>query len=199
MDKLLAAHVKEPPPRFAKIGCGHVPPAVEAVVQLALSKYPNERQQSARELAEDVRPGARRGLLGGDRAGRAGSRRRRPTASRRRRRRRSPDPPADPFHVTHEFEAFMPERLAAAKLRGFVEDLGGRGAGERAGADPDAARRAGRAQTAPPSSGIFGWLPGRRARPTVARGQEPIEVELHMEKPDPSQSAAAASSSRSAR
>src|SRR5579872_629190 len=42
-EKLLEAHVKNSPPRFAKIGAKHVPPAVEAVVQLALSKYPNER------------------------------------------------------------------------------------------------------------------------------------------------------------
>ena len=34
-------------------------------------------------------------------------------------------------------------------------------------------------------SGIYGWFTARR--PSVPRGQEPIEVELHMEKPDPSQ------------
>jgi hypothetical protein len=35
-------------------------------------------------------------------------------------------------------------------------------------------------------SGILGWLAARR--PTVQRGQEPIELELQMEKPDPNQS-----------
>ena len=35
-------------------------------------------------------------------------------------------------------------------------------------------------------SGIFGWFAGLAA-PTVVRGQEPIEVELHMDKPHPTQ------------
>src|SRR4029079_12044385 len=52
MDKLLLAHQKQPPPRFAKIGVTHIPQEVEAVVPLALSKYPNERPQSAAELAD---------------------------------------------------------------------------------------------------------------------------------------------------
>ena len=51
VEEILSAHVKERPPRFSKIGSPHIGPAVEAVVQIALSKYPNERHPHARELA----------------------------------------------------------------------------------------------------------------------------------------------------
>ncbi|MFM8275355.1 MAG: serine/threonine-protein kinase, partial [Gemmata sp.] len=42
-DRVLAAHIKEPPPRFSKVGRPDLPAGVEGAVQLALSKYPNER------------------------------------------------------------------------------------------------------------------------------------------------------------
>lgn len=184
-DRLLAAHIKDGPPRFHKIGCSHLPAPLEAVVQLALSKYPNERQQSAQELAsmygqcvgediweatlpegweplaaeEDVEP-----LV--------------PVVH-------APHVPADPFHVLHEFEAYMPERMAAAKLRGFVEDFDG----QVLESEPGVIKMrlgvpAGYKETKE-GSGIFGWFAGRR--PAVPRGQEPIELELQMDKPDPGQ------------
>ena len=31
----------------------------------------------------------------------------------------------DPFVLVHEIDAWMPEKIAAYKLRGFVEDVGG--------------------------------------------------------------------------
>jgi eukaryotic-like serine/threonine-protein kinase len=182
-DRLLTAHIKEQPPRFAKVGCGHIPAAIEGVVQLALSKYPNERQQSAFDLAEGfsralnvdlwattVPPGWE--------------------APPSRLAEEIVDPelqtdqkPADPFHVTHEFEAFLPERLAAAKLRGFVEDFGG----EVLASEPGMIRmRLGMPEgyrEQKEGSGIFGWFAARR--PAVPRGQEPIEIELQLEKPDP--------------
>ncbi len=180
-DRLLAAHIKESPPRFAKVGCGFIPAAVEAVVQLALAKYPNERQQSARELAlmfgaalhenywDDATPSGWEPMAADEDAPE-------PTPVAR---------PASPFHVTHEFEAFMPERLAAAKLRGFVEDYGGQVLVSEPGVIrmrlglPDGYKEV------KEGSGIFGWFAGRR--PSVARGQEPIELELQMDKPDPRQ------------
>ncbi|VTR95006.1 serine threonine protein kinase : Uncharacterized protein OS=Streptomyces sp. HPH0547 GN=HMPREF1486_05159 PE=3 SV=1: Pkinase [Gemmata massiliana] len=185
-DKLLAAHIKESPPKFIKIGCSDIPPMVEAVVQLALCKYPNERQQSAHELAnmfgqalsdnfwdttmpegwepmavEEPDEGAEYAPVP------------------------APRVPASPYHVTHEFEAFMPERLAAAKLRGFVEDFGGQVLTSEPGVIrmrlgvPDGYREA------KEGSGLLGWFSARR--PSVPRGQEPIELELQMDKPDPGQ------------
>ena len=186
-DKLLAAHIKDGPPRFNKIGCGPLPAPLEAVVQLALSKYPNERQQSAYELAamygqalgEDIweatLPAGWEPLAAEEE----------PAAPAPGVARGAAPAPADPFHVTHEFEAFMPERLAAAKLRGFVEDFGG----QVLASDPGVIRMRlgvpeGYKETKE-GSGLFGWFAGRK--PAVPRGQEPIELELQMDKPDPAQ------------
>jgi eukaryotic-like serine/threonine-protein kinase len=54
MDVLLA-HATEDPPTFAALGAsGWVPDSVEAVIRKCLAKDPAERQQSARELAEEL-------------------------------------------------------------------------------------------------------------------------------------------------
>jgi serine/threonine protein kinase len=182
-DRLLAAHIQEPPPRFHRIGCGFIPPAVEGVVQLALSKYPNERQQSAQELAESY--GRALGLNFWESTAPEGWEP--PVAAEIE---EDPAPrtlpqPSDPFHVIREFEASVPDRMAAAKLRGFVEDFGAEVLASepglilmRLGVPPGYVEKK-------TSSGIFGWFSARR--PSVPRGQEPIEVELRMEKPNPSQ------------
>jgi hypothetical protein len=93
----------------------------------------------------------------------------------------------DPFEISHEFEAYMPERMAAAKLRGFIEDVNGM----VLASEPGIIRLC---VGAPPGykapsltgSSVFGWLSALR-KPSVTRGQEPIELELLMEKRDPSQ------------
>jgi serine/threonine protein kinase len=182
-ERLLTAHIREAPPRFRKYGC-EVPAALEGAVHLALSKFPNERQQSARDLADNfgralnfdfweaTAPAGWEPMAEAIEEPEADQ----PAPARE---------PDDPFHVLQEFEAFMPERLAAAKLRGFVEDFGA----EVLASEPGLIRmRVGVPQgykEAKQGSGIFGWFAGRR--PSVPRGQEPIEVELHLEKPDPSQ------------
>jgi serine/threonine protein kinase len=186
MDRLLAAHVKEPPPRFHRIGCAFVPPAVEGVVQLALAKYPNERQQTARELA-----GAFGRALGIDLWAQTAPQGWEPPAP-------PPAPvadleetrlpePSDQFQMYFEFQVFLPERMAAAKLRGFVEDYNA----DVLASDPGLIRmRLGLPQgykQPKKNSGFFGWF-ATVTRPTVEQGQEPIEVELHMDKPNPSQS-----------
>jgi serine/threonine protein kinase len=183
MEKLLEAHVRKPPPRFSKVGANHIPPAVEAVVNLALSKYPNERPQTAQELVEMY--GKALGVNyweltappGWDAL---------PTAAELTPPARSAlKLPPDPYRITREFEAFMPERLAAAKLRGFVEDLGG----EVLASEPGLIRLrigtpAGYKQTSG-GSGLFGWF-RNISKPGVQRGQEPIEMDLYMDKPNPS-------------
>ncbi len=187
MDKMLAAHVKEPPPRFHRIGSKDVPAVVEGIVQLALSKYPNERQQSAREVADGFST-----YLGEDiweatappgyEAARATPRVQHTPPPRQ-----APNLPSNPYHLNYDFEAIMPERMAAVKLRGFVEDLGG----DVLGSEPGLIRLRvgvppGYKDTTPAGTGssLFGWLNTLR-KPSVARGQEPIELELHMSKPDP--------------
>ncbi|MBY0459561.1 MAG: serine/threonine protein kinase [Gemmataceae bacterium] len=186
-EQLLKAHIQEAPPRFARFGCGHVPPALEAVVHLALSKYPNERHQSARELAaafgralheefwdatapEGWEPLPLAEDTVDDEAGQ-------PVV------RREPD---GPFHVLREFEAYMPERLAAAKLRGFVEDFKAQVLASEPGlirlrlGVPDGYQSGEKKR-----SGIMSWF--AVTRPAVPRGQEPMELELQIEKPDPNQ------------
>jgi serine/threonine protein kinase len=184
-EKLLAAHVKDAPPKFHKVGCGHVPPATEMAVHLALSKYANERQQCARDLVADFGRGlgtdfwAMTAPLGWEPPAEpvvivppA------PSAEHRRL------APADPFRVESVFEVAMPERMAAAKIRGFVEDF----AGQVVSSEPGVILlQLGLPQGyKPPStaSGIFGWL-GATRRPAVQKGNEPIEVQLQMDKPDP--------------
>ena len=54
MDVLLA-HATEDPPTFAALGLGSwVPPPIEAVVRKCLAKSPDDRQQSARQLADEL-------------------------------------------------------------------------------------------------------------------------------------------------
>lgn len=191
LERLLAAHVKEPPPRFHKIGCAHVPPAAEAVVQRALCKYPNERPQTAEELLDSYSVAVGADFLldtippGWEPPPKASqsadtiddaSLRAVPLAH-------VPRASSDPFHVTHEFEAYMPEKLAAAKLRGFVEDH----AGQVVSSEPGLIRMRigvpGGYKEQKVGSGIIGWMTARR--PLVQKGQEPIELELHLDRPDP--------------
>jgi serine/threonine protein kinase len=136
MDILLA-HATEPPPTFREIGLkGWVPREVEELVFDCLAKMPEDRPQSARELAErfdtamdrartkvdsdPVMPGlsgerpssgSRIGLMDTPSGGTAVKAA--PSLTR--------DAGTLPFHM----EAWMPESIALVKLRGFVHDAGG--------------------------------------------------------------------------
>jgi serine/threonine protein kinase len=186
LDRLLAAHIKESPPRMHKIGCAFVPPAVEAVVQLALSKFPNERQQTAQELLEEYGR-----ALGLNFWGATAPKDWEPPAPAKVD--SSPEAleetmpmPSGPFHVLFGFQVSFPERLAAAKLRGFIEDF----EAEVLASEPGLIRmRLGSPQGFKPpkkQTGILGWF-STATKPGVEQGQEPMELELYMEKPDPSQ------------
>lgn len=189
-DRLLKAHVRESPPRLAQVGAGMVPPAVEAVVLMALSKYPNERQQSAREFLDMLGQAVGEDLW---EAARPVGWEPEPAFAEE-----CDDPPpevsgpsggrdGDPYRVIYQFETFMPERLAAAKLRGFVEDVGGQVLASepglvrlRVGVPP------GYKESDPTESGLLSWLRALR-RPHVPRGEEPVELRLHLQKPEPNQ------------
>jgi serine/threonine-protein kinase len=124
MDILLA-HATEAPPSFLEIGATDwAPPAIEAVVRACLEKEPERRPQSARDLAERYetalaheehviaeqlpanhpRAMASQGSESGIMA---------------------PVEAIDPRSVVHHMEAWMPEKIAIYKLRGFVRDVGG--------------------------------------------------------------------------
>ena len=115
---VLLAHVEKPPPRLADFYPGHgMPDGVEAAIQACLSKYPNERPQSARELAE--RFGEAIGTVLVD--PKAFDPLSCPPPSRT----TLPTVAPDDRSVVRHLEAWMPEAIAVVKLRGFAEDNGG--------------------------------------------------------------------------
>jgi serine/threonine-protein kinase len=192
MDILLA-HATEPPPTFAELGLvGWVPRDVEELVFDCLAKDPEDRPQSAKELAErfdtaldraqaqvdsapvraslltDTPGPADTGSFGGERAANAVAVASAPTAVH-------PAPVREQAALPFHMEAWMPESIAIMKLRGFVHDVGG----EVIESVPGLIRvRLGSRKT--PVSGPLSWLGLRRASSTV-------DVELHLHHNDPAQ------------
>ncbi len=122
--EVLIAHATEPPPSFMQVGAADwVPPAIETVVQACLAKSPAQRPASARDLAERYETAlAHEEALQQQAAPVNDPRVASPAASNRR---TAAAVATDPFSIIHEFEAWMPEKIAAYKLRGFVNDAGG--------------------------------------------------------------------------
>lgn len=190
MDILLA-HATEYAASFAELGLGGwVPAEVEELVFDTLAKDPDDRPQTARELAErfdtvlnraQVKADARGSQAPRSHGGSApGSRYTTPAlpssaittpapASTVTQSGPSRDQAALPFHM----EAWMPERIAIMKLRGFVHDAGG----EVVESVPGLIKvRLGGRKT--PTGGPLSWLGLRRA-------SSPIDVELHLHHLDP--------------
>jgi hypothetical protein len=126
---VLLAHATEPPPPFASVGAsGWASPAVEAVVQNCLAKNPADRPSSARELAERFDAALQQDplLQVSDNA------MVQPQGVVEATSQETP-PPAqtsviaeyDPGVVVHRLQAWMPEKIAVYKLRGFVSEAEG--------------------------------------------------------------------------
>jgi serine/threonine-protein kinase len=134
MDVLLK-HAQEMPPTFADKGVSAmISPAVEEVVFACLAKNPEERPQSARELAEMYETSLLQEL------GRTALSSHTPAPVQRQNPAQLPSKPADlltstpipgdaadqdPTAVVHHLQAWMPETIAAYKVRGFVDYVGG--------------------------------------------------------------------------
>jgi serine/threonine-protein kinase len=85
--------------------------------------------------------------------------------------------PAERNAIVQHVTAKMPESMAMLKLKGFICDQGG----EIVESIPGLIRvRLG--ETVKQSGGLFGWFSGPRTRAGSF-----IDMELHMEKPDPGQ------------
>ena len=118
---LIDAHLKHIPPRFADVGMEDVPPAVEAIVRRCLAKYAPERPASVRDLAvafgyalnvdvwAETAP-----------AGWAAHDAKIPMADAV-----PPERDFGPNAFVRSAEAWMPDRIAAIKIGGFLADVGG--------------------------------------------------------------------------
>jgi serine/threonine-protein kinase len=126
MDILLA-HATELPPTFIERGATDwAPPAIEDVVRSCLSKDPAERPQSARDLAERYETALaheqalmQEALLPDD------PRNRSQLVAEAEGETSEFEKVNDPFAIVHYLEAWMPEKIAKHKLRGFVNEVGG--------------------------------------------------------------------------
>jgi serine/threonine-protein kinase len=132
MDVLLA-HATEEPPSFADIGADWVPTPIEAAVRRCLAKNPADRPQTARELAELYESALAQLQAPPERPPPApitppeGGRDTQPLPVSPKHPALLPTHPAeeDPNAVVHHIEAWMPEKVAVYKLRGFIDDVGG--------------------------------------------------------------------------
>ena len=180
-EKLLSAHIRETPPRFSRVGAGHIPPVVEAAVQIALSKYPSERHQNMKELCDQFSRGV--GWDCWEASAPADYTPPEPTQIQvSAMPQQAADDVDDRFILSDMLEACLPEKLAAIKLRGFIEEV----RGQVLESEPGLIRvrlELPLGWKEPSSrSGVFSFLSG--AHRSMRRGHEPIEVTLKMEKID---------------
>jgi serine/threonine-protein kinase len=188
MDILLA-HATEYAPTFAELGlAGWVPREIEELVFDTLAKDPSDRPQSARDLAERFDNALNRAQAKAEARGSrmgppsSGSGHAYPGLSASTVATPAPatTPPVVPASLSREqaalpfhMEAWMPERIAIMKLRGFVHDAGG----EVVESVPGLIKvRLGGRKT--PTGGPLSWLGLRRS-------SGPIDVELHLHHLDP--------------
>jgi serine/threonine-protein kinase len=187
MDILLA-HATEFAPTFAERGLAHwVPAEVEQLVFDCLAKDPEDRPQTARELSDRFDTALERAQTALDsnpklpglpsesshiRPGLAPSRSSELRSGIALQSSAVKEQATLPFHM----EAWMPEKIAIMKLRGFVHDAGGEVVESVPGLIK--VRLGGRKS---PTSGTFSWLSlGKRSANLV-------DVELHLHNAHPEQ------------
>ena len=176
---VLLAHATETPPSFDDLGlAGWVPRPVEELVFECLAKDPDDRPQSARELAERFDTAIDQAQTKVDSGGFPISTEPGPSGSGVRKAGGAAvlAPPSEVVALEErpglpfQMEAWMPEAIAVMKLRGFVHDHGG----EVVESTPGLVRvRLGKTSAA---SAAMGWL-------GLKRSGGPLDVELHLGRP----------------
>ncbi len=155
--EVLLAHREMPPPSFAQALLGSdLPPAVEAVVQACLAKSPDDRPQSAGDLAGLYEEALGIPILDPELFTTPEPAAPAPVIVPK-------EPEPDPRSVVHQLEAWMPESIAVVKLRGFAEDNGG----QVVDSAPGVIRLRFRDTPAPPPprGGLMSWLGGTTPPP----------------------------------
>lgn len=190
VEEIMSAHVKVSPPAFYKIGVKDVPPSVEGVIQLALAKYPAERHQSAKELCIHFGQAVGMPDLWTETAP-SGYRTRSAAKSETivvdKRAIHAPKAGSveDKFTFYDQFEAALSPKMAAVKLRGFVDDV----RGAVVDSDPGVIRmrvdlpEGYLEQNNTTRSGLMGWISAMRKVEAI-KGEEPIEVAMQMQNVD---------------
>lgn len=184
-EELFELHMRGAPVPFAKRGVTTVPAAIETVVMSCLMKYPNDRPQSPRALAEKYEEALGFRLIGEEfkiAAKTTTPMPLTPSASLQL------DRPADQHSVTYHLQAWMPESIAVIKLKGFLDDVGGDVIESQPGlvrvALAVATEKKRKKDVARPS--WWAWLGlGKKAPPEPP--PEQVSLDIYMEKSDPSQ------------
>ena len=164
---ILLAHRDQAPPTFADLDVADVAPEIEEVVQRCLAKFPAQRPQSARELAEQFGAALGEPIAAPEAFD---------TAEHKD---AAPDEPVFAVDtLIDRLQAWLPEQIAVMKLRGFVEGVGGAVVDSLPGLIR--VRLPGPASAVtPPPTGFWGWF---RSAPTLP----PDEViELHLRSKPP--------------
>ncbi len=189
ISKIVLAHVKHPVPSFAAFNVKDVSPAVEAVVQCLLSKYPSERQASAKEFARrfgqaigsdiwnDTAPDVNL-IVASSHQTLANS-----IVEKTMVEIPAPDAEVEKFTFFDQFEALLPPKLAATKIKGFVDEVNGAVIDSEPGHVQLSIGLPEGGRTKPTRSGVIGWLSAMRTR-GIQPGEEPIEVHLQLQNRD---------------
>jgi eukaryotic-like serine/threonine-protein kinase len=180
VEKLLMAHVEQPVPSFASAGAaGMVPREVEAVVARCMSKYPVERPRDAWELGVSFEKAYGEKIMPNEKPAAAAAPPPKPIINR----------PRDPNATYNEVEAWMPEKIAVIKLKGYVDDMHGEVIESvpgkivvHFGQSNCVYQMPGAPKPQPKSSGLGGWFGGKSSTP--AAPAKLIQMELQMDKKD---------------
>lgn len=191
VERLMHAHLNDPPPHFAEAGISTLPAGIEAVVRSCLAKHPEQRPANALDLAQRYEKAL------GKRISTNGICRASSDSHSGRKTMLAPNPgpmasiaeasegrnssPHIPRLKTdqafrHQLEVSMPEAMALVKLKGFIYDLGGEVVESIPGLIK--VRLADKSTNGSSSGGLFGF--GRKPREAAPA----TEVELHMERRD---------------